>query len=129
MKIKYIVIHCSDSPPGRGDDAKEIHRWHRQKGFDGIGYQFVITESGKCEAGRPLYWAGAHAKGHNHESLGICLIGQGEYSKLQWYTLENLVKYLVRQNPKALVVGHNDLDKDKPCPLFNVVSWYKSLEN
>jgi N-acetylmuramoyl-L-alanine amidase len=125
--IDYIVIHCSDSPHGRGDGAKEIHRWHKERGFDGIGYHYVINEQGGCENGRPLYWAGAHVKGYNSRSIGICLIGEGTYTLEQWDTLETLTSYLTNRFKDAVVVGHNDLDKSKPCPCFDVKEWYQSI--
>ena len=125
--IDYIVIHCSDSPHGRDDGAKEIHAWHSERGFDGIGYHYVIKESGKCENGRPLYWHGAHARGYNANSIGICLIGEGTYTLEQWSTLETLTKYLKSEYVDAVVVGHNDLDKKKTCPCFDAKEWFKSV--
>ena len=123
--VKYIVVHCSDSPQGRGDDASSIHRWHLANGWDGIGYHYVITEDGTCQNGRPLYWHGSHARGYNFNSIGICLIGQGKYTKEQMDTLRTLTGYLDGMFVNALVVGHGDLDKSKECPLFDVKAWYK----
>ena len=123
--VEYIIVHCSDSPQGRGDDAEIIHNWHTERGWDGIGYHYVITEDGTCQNGRPLYWQGSHARGYNSKSIGICLIGQGTYTLEQWSTLETLVSYLDGMFVNALVVGHNDLDKHKTCPLFDVKEWHK----
>lgn len=123
--LKYIVVHCSDSPQGRGDNAETIHRWHLEKGWDGIGYHYVIDENGNCENGRPLYWQGSHVRGYNGKSIGICLIGEGEYTDAQYSTLRTLIGYMETLAPNALVVGHNDLDKHKTCPKFDVKAWYK----
>ena len=128
--IQYIVIHCSDSPHGRGDGAEEIHRWHITKKpspYDGIGYHRVINEGGRVEHGRPLYWQGAHARGFNGVSLGICLIGNGVYTPQQWISLKDEIHRLLLVAPKAKVVGHNDLDSSKGCPLFDVQAWWNSL--
>lgn len=127
--VKYIVVHCSDSPQGRGDDAETIHRWHLERKpvpFDGIGYHYVITEDGTCQNGRPLYWQGSHAYGYNNKSVGICLIGKGDYTKEQMSTLRTLTGYLDGIFVNALVVGHNDLNKGKTCPMFDVKEWYKN---
>ena len=122
--IKYIVIHCSDSPH-RGDTAEDIHRWHKERSFDGIGYHKVIREDGTEENGRPLYWPGAHVRGHNSESWGICLLGSDEFTKAQINRLRAVVGRLLLLAPEALVVGHRDLDKSKTCPNFDVIEMFK----
>lgn len=124
--IKNIVIHCSDSPQGRGDDAATIHRWHLEKGWAGIGYHKVILESGEVQDGRPLFWKGAHVGPYNSESIGICLIGQGTYTLKQWAVLRDLIYEMLGRFPNAKVVGHNELDSSKICPMFDVNAWWNS---
>lgn len=118
--MNYLVVHCSDSPQGRGDTAETIHRWHRARGWDGIGYHHVILEDGTVENGRPHYWSGAHVGGHNIGSLGICLIGRDTFTKEQMDSLRELLKTLHGLYPNAVIVGHGDLDNRKTCPNFNV---------
>ena len=122
--IQYIVVHCSDSPQGRGDNAETIHRWHLENGWSGIGYHRVILESGVVENGRPLYWVGSHARGHNNHSIGICLIGDGVYTFEQYDALRTLIFDLLARSPQAKVVGHCDLDSGKTCPNFDVKAWW-----
>lgn len=124
-EITKIIIHCSATPNGRDDTAEDIHRWHREKGWDGIGYHYVITVNGKLENGRPEYWAGAHATGHNNNSIGICMIGTDEYNVDQWSILSNLVRKLLIKYPNAEVIGHNEIS-DKKCPGFDVQWWIKN---
>lgn len=126
MDITRVMVHCSDSPQGRGDDAATIHAWHKERGFDGVGYHAVITEDGTVQAGRPEYWQGAHVKGHNRESLGVCLIGRDSFTDEQ---LDALFDYLVdvcNRHPRAVVYGHRDLDDGKDCPGFDVTEWLES---
>lgn len=120
-KPNKIVIHCSDSPH-RGDTAEDIHLWHKQRGWDGIGYHYVIDEYGTLETGRPEYWVPAHARGHNENSLAICLIGVDRFTDEQFTTLNKLLKSLMFKYKIRLknVVGHCDLDSNKTCPNFNV---------
>ena len=125
MEIDLIVVHCSDSPHGRGDGALEIHRWHQERGFQGIGYHYVIDEFGSVENGRPEYWQGAHAYGYNRGSIGICLIGVDVFTSEQMHSLERLIKELRRRHRNAEVVGHTDLDSKKNCPNFNVRKWFR----
>ena len=127
QEVKYLVVHCSYSPLWRGDDAEVIHSWHRARDWSGIGYHYVITENGGIENGRPTYWKGAHVRNYNHKSLGVCLIGEGEYTEEQYNTLRGLLKTLVRDFPNAVVVGHRDLDSAKECPLFDVMSWWSGV--
>jgi len=118
--IATIVIHCSDSPHGRGDDAATIHRWHQEKGWAGCGYHYVICETGEVQRGRPHYWTGAHVRGHNEGSLGICLIGVDYFTPAQVKSLLALLRDLHEQYPSAVIVGHRDLDSSKTCPNFDV---------
>ena len=80
--IKYIVVHCSDTPNNEKIGAKEIHEMHLSFGWDGIGYHKVINRNGIIENGRPEYWVGAHVKGKNDLSLGVCLIGKTNLLKI-----------------------------------------------
>lgn len=125
--VKFIVVHCSDSPQDRGDNAYVINKWHKEKGWDMIGYHRVILEDGTVEQGRPIWMPGAHAYGYNQKSLGICLIGKGTYTLQQWQSLRDTIHDLLKSHPAAVVCGHNDLDKSKGCPLFDVKAWWKSL--
>jgi len=129
--MKKIVIHCSDSPHGRGDDAQTIHRWHKQRGWDGIGYHFVILENGEIQNGRPLYWQGAHVNGHNKDTIGICLIGRDAFTQEQFSSLDNLAKGLMRMYglEEKDVVGHGELDRGKTCPNFNVREFARGLDD
>lgn len=117
--VREIFVHCSDSPYG---SAHVIDGWHRARGWDGIGYHYVIIETGEVQAGRPHYWAGAHVRGHNECSLGICLIGRGEedFNHAQFKALVALLRSLHEQYPEAVILGHRDLDATKTCPGFDV---------
>lgn len=115
-KIDRLVVHCSDTPNDRDIGADTIHRYHKERDFDGIGYHEVIKRDGTLEAGRPEYWDGAHAFGYNHTSLGVCLIGRDEFTDSQESALINLlVKWRLKYSD-AVVVGHYELTDDKTCP-------------
>ena len=123
-----IVIHCSDSPQGRGDNAETIDRWHKERGWSGIGYHFVILEDGTVEAGRDIDKQGAHTRWYNHY-IGICLIGIDSFTEKQFHSLEMLVTGLMNNYniPTDKVFGHYQLDKrGKTCPNFNVDVWKRN---
>lgn len=135
--ITLIVIHCSAVRPGQQSSAKDIDGWHRDRGFqNGIGYHYVVRRDGSIELGRPLEMIGAHVVGHNRHSIGICYEGGlnsfGEKSDTrtpeQKVTLRKLLEELHRKFPKALIVGHRDLNPGKRCPCFDVVKEYGDLD-
>ena len=74
-RIDNIVVHCSFSPQGRGDDAHTIDRWHIERWGTGIGYHYVVLEDGTIQKGRWVDYPGAHVKGHNSYTIGVCRIG------------------------------------------------------
>lgn len=72
-RITKHIVHCSDSPSG---DVKEIRRWHKERGWDDVGYHFIVRRDGEIEVGRTLDVPGAHCAGHNADSVGTCLVGR-----------------------------------------------------
>ena len=75
MDHQYLVIHCAATRPSQDISAEDIDRWHKEKGFDKIGYHYFIKRNGNIENGRLETETGAHAYGYNSKSLGICLAG------------------------------------------------------
>ena len=73
--IDSIIVHCSATKARQDFTVADIDHWHRQRGFNGIGYHYVIRLDGKLEKGRDVALAGAHCKGWNERSVGICYIG------------------------------------------------------
>lgn len=133
-KISKIIVHCSATKPSQECNANIITQWHVARGFKTIGYHFVILRDGKIEKGRPISQVGAHCKGHNSDSIGICLIGglnndmspSSDYTIAQKQVLHCLIKLLSVQYsiPYTEIYGHRDLDPHKTCPNFNVQKFY-----
>ena len=123
-KIEYLVVHCSDTPNNQNFSAIDIHKMHIGFGWDGIGYHKIIKRSGKIENGRPEYWVGAHVKGKNDISLGVCLIGRDTFTKNQFKSLDRILKKWKKSYPNAKIVGHRDTgNTKKTCPNFDVIKW------
>lgn len=131
-KTDLIVIHCADTYPDMDIGVKEIDRWHRARGFLMVGYHFVIRRDGSVETGRHVDEAGAHVAGANHRSVGICVVGgksrdndgpENNFTEAQWNTLSLVVGEMLAKYPTAKVVGHNELNKGKACPTFDVQQW------
>ena len=125
--IRYLVTHCSDTPDDEGVTVADIHAMHLGFGWDGAGYHVIITRDGLCHAGRPEYWQGAHVKGRNHDSLGVCLIGRHIFTSAQFAALETLLLDWQGRYPKAEVVGHRDIQEtSKTCPNFDAGQWWQN---
>lgn len=141
--VEYIVIHCSATKPSMDIGAKEIDRWHKDRGWRMIGYHLVIRRDGSTESGRPLNAdhvlepneVGAHVEGKNSVSIGICMVGgvteasvnvpENNFTPDQWDTLVRIVAIYRKQFPGAKVVGHRDLNPGKACPSFDVGAWLR----
>ncbi len=132
--INKIIIHCSATPEGRNVSVEEINRWHKQRGFSMIGYHFVIGLDGTVDKGRDVSKVGAHCKGLNSTSIGICYIGGvDKYNKpkdtrtdAQKEAMKKLVMELKKKYPGASIHGHYEFS-NKACPSFSVQDWLKTL--
>jgi hypothetical protein len=151
-KITNVIIHCSDSEFGT---AAEIRRWHMQKGWEDIGYNWVILNGllvpetkwqkrlymecmdGMIEVGRKVDGdnilvgkeVGAHTLGYNDKSLGLCLIGVKNFTKKQFYSLAVITLEIqaIWGVKSDMFLGHYNVAK-KTCPNFNVQLFMKDRE-
>lgn len=129
-KINKLVVHCSDSDIESHDNLETIKTWHLERGFQDIGYHAFIDKSGKIHEARPEDKPGAHVKGHNKDTLGVCLSGRKEFTEAQFkslekWCLENCAQYDL---DKKDIVAHNDLDRGKTCPNFDLHKLLSSWE-
>ena len=130
LETKYIVIHCSQTRPSQDIGAKDIDRWHRERGWLKIGYARVIKRDGTVEQGREDNELQAHVKEYNHVSTSVCVVGgaveenwkepEDNFTGEQWESLKKVLEELVIKFPEARIVGHYELDERKTCPNFNV---------
>ena len=137
--ITLIVVHCSAVRPDQQSSAAQIDTWHRKDRHYkfGIGYHYVIRRDGTVEPGRPEWLTGAHCLNHNAHSIGICYEGgldiRGQPADTrtdeQKAAMRRLLEDLHGRYPKALIVGHHDLDPQKACPCIeNVAREYADLQ-
>jgi N-acetyl-anhydromuramyl-L-alanine amidase AmpD len=148
--IDAIVIHCSATRAGQDVHASDIDKWHKERGFKCIGYNYVIDLDGTVEIGRPLTMDGAHCntaglsgRSYNKHSIGICYVGgldeNGDAADTrtdaQKIALANLIAKLEMEYNIVDVLGHRDASPDKNgdgvisknewikmCPCFDVKS-------
>lgn len=136
-KISEIILHCSATREGKAFSVSDIDRWHRERGWKGCGYHYVITLDGKVEQGRPEQVAGAHCTGRNNESIGVCYIGGcdmvGKSKDTRTPEQKKAMVTLVRQLMQTHGIGiddvrcHNEFST-KACPSFSIEKFRKELE-
>lgn len=131
---KFLVVHCAATRNLEKIDRRAIDQMHRNQGWLCIGYHFVIKTDGTIQRGRPIDAIGSHVKGHNADSVGICLVGGvdssgkscNNFTDAQMTSLKELLDYLLYVYPDCEVLGHRDFaGVAKDCPCFDVKTWYK----
>lgn len=73
--ITEIVVHCSASGDDYDYPMDSLYKGHRQRGFRNIGYHYYVTKDGVVHKCRDLTVPGAHVRGHNAKTIGICYEG------------------------------------------------------
>ena len=132
-KIDKIIVHCSATREGVDYSVETIRGWHKMRGWSDIGYHYLVHLDGSISYGRDISKIGAHVKGHNTGSIGICYVGgvetDGKTPKdtrtpEQKESLLDLIKTLKRLNSNAVVYGHRDFSS-KACPSYDATTEYK----
>lgn len=150
-RIHGIVVHCSATVEGEDFDISDIDRWHKKRGFNRVGYHFVIKLDGTIQTGRELSMIGAHVSGHNKNTIGICYIGgldadkkakdtrtDAQKESLRW--LIRAIKAHMKGGQALTVKGHRDYSPDrngngiidaserlKECPCFDAIPEYSDI--
>lgn len=135
-KINEIIVHCSATAEGKDFTAADIRRWHVQcNKWADIGYHYVVRLDGTVELGRPVENVGAHCKGHNSHSIGVCYVGgvatdgktpKDTRTQAQKASLLRLLRELKQKHPNASIHGHRDFAA-KACPSFDATQEYGNL--
>ena len=147
--ITLIILHCSGTKTTQRYTFSQCKADHLRRGWRDIGYHYYITRDGEVHEGRPLSEVGAHCKGHNQHSIGICYEGGLDAAgyacdtrtQAQRQSMRTLLERLHEQFPSAIILGHRDLSPDldgngridpnewlKLCPCFDALLDYEDLE-
>lgn len=132
--INLIVIHCAATKPSMDTTRDDVDRWHKARGWTEIGYHFFVKRDGTIQKGRDITRSGAHAKGHNSHSIGVCYAGgideQGKpednRTEAQKIALLRILETLTAIYTDTHIIGHSELST-KACPCFNAEIEYKHL--
>lgn len=129
--INEIIVHCTATKEGQEITVSQIDKWHKKRGFKGIGYHFVVYLDGSVHVGRDIDAVGAHCTNHNKHSVGVCYVGgldkngkaKDTRTEAQKKALLNLINQLKQDYPKAIVYPHY-MFSNKKCPCFNAFEEY-----
>ena len=133
--VKEIIIHCSATREEQQVSVDTIRDWHLAKGWNDIGYHFYIELDGTIKKGRDIDKTGAHCKGHNRNSIGICYCGGVESdgktpkdtrTEVQKESLLHVLKTLKAMYPDAIIYSHNEF-ANKACPSFDATGEYEDI--
>lgn len=142
--ITQFIAHWAGTYTNQNLGADEIHQWHLDKGWSGIGYHYVIRRDGRLQRGRPLDRTGAHsgAYGHNNYSIGITFmagyncpsgtpnpnryISSDSINSQQMATFKMFCQGFYDVWPGGQALGHyHTTDKGKVDPGFDVLEYVK----
>jgi len=136
-KIDKIIIHCTATREGQAVSVADVSRWHKERGFNSIGYHYLLGLNGEVWEGRQLDVIGAHTTGYNAESIGICYVGgldakgkpKDTRTIKQKEALITLIKKLKSKIKNEITVhGHYNFNANKECPCFDAYGEYKYLK-
>jgi len=142
-RVRWIVQHYSATPIERDFTAADIDAMHRARGFREIGYHYFIRKDGTVETGRDLskpgkFEVGAHCKGSNSNSIGICVeggvtlaarnVGVDNRTPAQIKAQIALIRELLVRFPNAKVEGHRDMPgAATQCPGYDAAAWWAGV--
>jgi N-acetylmuramoyl-L-alanine amidase len=152
-EIKEVILHCTDTPKDRKLTVKEIRNWHvKGNGWEDIGYHFIIHQDGKIERARHIDKVGAHTWGNNYGSIGVAycggaikktkksldkenpkskttIVSKDTMTKEQEESFRDLFEMFEIMFGDLKLRGHNDYNKAKDCPGFNMRDKFGDLMN
>ena len=136
--IDYLIVHYTATPADMEVNADMVDQWHKQRGWNGIGYHFLIARDGTVEVGRDIAKAGAHcqAQNRNYDSIGICYAGglddEGNgcdnRTPEQKVALRAVLTALKAVFQNARICGHRDFS-NTGCPGFDAEKEFKDISD
>ncbi len=146
-KRTHIMIHCADTPAGMNFTEKDIIRWHTDpappagtgRGWSKPGYAGVWLIDGSFKIIMPFdadddveRWEVSNgASGWNGLTTHFCYIGGAKNvdTRTGWQkvAMESTLKTLLMMWPDVKLIGHNQVNKEKYCPSFDVPKWAQSV--
>lgn len=150
QELKYLIIHCTDTLPGREVTSKEIRSWHTSpialggRGWKQVGYADMIHLNGKVENLVPYNqdnlvdnWEITNgATGFNGNSRHVVYVGGKGFdgkskdtrTAEQLKALEVYIRVFLEKHPMCKIGGHYQVNPGRDCPSFKMPEWLKSIK-
>lgn len=132
--IKYIVVHCTATPPETSIDSI-LRYWKENLGWKNPGYHYIIKRNGEIVNLFSEDQVSNGVKGYNKNSIHISYIGGVDKNSqpvdnrtdAQIHAMFNKLVALSEKYPNATILGHRDFPGvTKLCPSFDVREWLKN---
>lgn len=132
--IKYIVLHCTDTPSHATVEAIKKY-WKEKRGWDSPGYHYIVKANGEVVQLLSEKLVSNGVKGYNHESINIAYIGgkfkdgkEGDTRTVQQEdAMFDKIVELINRYPNAEIKGHRDFPNvAKTCPNFDAKTWLQN---
>jgi len=130
-QTNYVVIHHSGST---NSTVESITHWHvtHEAGnkWPTCGYHYIIDKVGNTTETLPINAKGIHCKGSNHNSVGVCLVGNFDVEPVsggQLAALKLLLSDLKEEYPGVVIVPHSYLGQTA-CPGYNLLQLMGELK-
>lgn len=131
-----ITLHCAASKNGRYYPVEQMRKDHLLRGFKDIAYHKIIQPDGQVDDGRPLNIVGSHVAKHNTGNIGICMVGDTKFTRVQWDALRRTLDgiFLTYSISKTELFCHYQFDtaiaEGKTCPNVPInimLLWYYQI--
>lgn len=119
-RVNRVFLHCTASDANlRGRKLlAEVNRWHRERGFTGIGYHFLIDDAGEVLTGRDLERTPAAQYGHNKDTIAICTHGLKTFPDVALQATKALCAEInAAYKGRVTFHGHCEVAA-KTCPVY-----------
>lgn len=130
-QVSNLIVHHSASPRDT-TTVEKIREWHKARGWDDVGYHWVIESSGIIRQGRPPTVKGAHCRGRNWDSWGVCVVGDNTKASEAWNeaqedALMRLIGAVRVILPGVKVLGHREFGgAQTECPGLDFSAWLRN---
>jgi len=140
-KLKYLIIHCSATPPQMEVTKADIEKWHLvERGWSKVGYSKLFQRSGNVIDFYEIdsdQWVSANevtngAVGFNDKAVHWCFAGGLDkhgnellgyldlvLTPAQMINFRHELNEFLNYHPDIKIIGHNQVST-KQCPGFNV---------
>lgn len=139
-QFTHLMIHCADTPEGVWFDRSDIEKWHlEERGWSRVGYSTLFLIDGTTDILIPFdkddsieSWEISNgAAGWNGRTRHVCYIGGKDNidtrTVAQKAAMEAYMKMHVMLWPDVKIIGHNQVNRHKYCPSYDVQAWARSI--